>query len=412
MRNYLRFIPAGLLLWFMVIGCNDEMPEVPEHILELKNLTVIKDDASKKVTLTREITFGGDVDSSMNWFDSLDGLGWLAGLEVDDRGRVYIGDYSGLEIHAFQPDGTHIKSVGERGRGPGELRSISEIRIVSGQLNIFDPLRFRLHSYSLESLELESEKNVYINRVSETIEELGYRQMHHTTQLRPDGIFLAGFMKHLRDARVDRETYNLDEDRPIRYFLKNSEGELLSDNSFRVNDAGVIFADVEGRHISNMFPLPFLGNSLISISADNYTYTSLSREFLIKSYDPDGNYVRALYFPFENKILKREELLKKYERGNETTQNLLLHAELPEYWPALNDLLVDDEDRLWVSTNVEDLDIVEWWVIKETGEVIATFKWPRNYSIEKIKNGYVYALETDEETGLQQVVRYAIEMGE
>jgi len=397
----------------IAIGCGTNENEViiPDHIQKLNNLTVIEySSGSKSITLTKETTFGDDLDNSMNWFDSFGGIGWFAGLEVDELGRVYIGDYTDLEIHAFEPDGRHIKSVGKRGRGPGELNGISDITIVSDRLNIYDPLRFRQHSYSLDSLELESEKNVYINRVSKTIEELGYRQIHHSTQLRPDGTFLTGFMKRMRDARVGRATYNLDEDWPVRYFLKNSEGELLSDNNFRLYDTEVIFADVEGRHISNIFPLPFLDESLISVSTDNYTYTSLSRDFLIKSYDPYINYIRALYFPFEKKIINREELLKKYDNGNETTQNLLLHAELPECWPALNDLLVDDENRLWVSTNVEDLDIFEWWVLKETGEVITRFEWPRNRSIEKVKKGYMYTLETDEETGLQQVVRYRIEM--
>jgi len=85
---------------------------------------------------------------------------------------------------------------------------------------------------------------------------------------------------------------------------------------------------------------------------------------------------------------------------------------LPESWPALNDLLIDDENRLWVSTIVEDFEIFEWWVLEETGELITRFKWPRDEPIEVVKNGYMYTLETDEDTGLQQVVRYRIEMTE
>lgn len=39
-----------------------------------------------------------------------------------------------------------------------------------------------------------------------------------------------------------------------------------------------------------------------------------------------------------------------------------------------------------------------------------SFTWPRCLQIEEIKNGKLYAREADEETGLQQIVRYRIEM--
>jgi len=54
--------------------------------------------------------------------------------------------------------------------------------------------------------------------------------------------------------------------------------------------------------------------------------------------------------------------------------------------------------------------IHEWWVLQDTGELIATFRWPGNRSIEKIQDGYFYARETEETTGQQQVVRYRVEM--
>uniref|UniRef100_UPI0035663D94 hypothetical protein n=1 Tax=Rhodohalobacter sp. TaxID=1974210 RepID=UPI0035663D94 len=71
-------------------------------------------------------------------------------------------------------------------------------------------------------------------------------------------------------------------------------------------------------------------------------------------------------------------------------------------------LVVDNENRIWVSTIVEDFDIYEWWVLENTGEVITKFDWPRDEPIEVIKNGYVYTRQIEEETGLQQVVKYRI----
>jgi len=52
----------------------------------------------------------------------------------------------------------------------------------------------------------------------------------------------------------------------------------------------------------------------------------------------------------------------------------------------------------------------EWRVLEKNGELITKFEWPRDEPIEVIKNGMMYKRQTDEETGLQQVVRYGFEL--
>ena len=84
--------------------------------------------------------------------------------------------------------------------------------------------------------------------------------------------------------------------------------------------------------------------------------------------------------------------------------------QLPTHWPAIHEMLIDSNNRLWVSTIVENFDIYEWWVLEASGELITKFEWPRDEPIEVIKNGKMYTRQTDEETGLEQVVRYGIEI--
>ena len=73
-------------------------------------------------------------------------------------------------------------------------------------------------------------------------------------------------------------------------------------------------------------------------------------------------------------------------------------------------MLIDANNHLWVSTIVEDFDVYECLVLEETGELITKFEWPRDEPIEIIKNGKMYTRQTDKETGLEQVVRYGIEI--
>jgi hypothetical protein len=48
-------------------------------------------------------------------------FGAISGLEVDESGRIYVLDRQANELRIFAPDGTHIRSVGRSGEGPGEF---------------------------------------------------------------------------------------------------------------------------------------------------------------------------------------------------------------------------------------------------------------------------------------------------
>lgn len=109
--------------------------------------------------------------------------------------------------------------------------------------------------------------------------------------------------------------------------------------------------------------------------------------------------------------LTREDALAYTKYASENTQQLLQYAELPEYWPALNGLIVDDHERLWVSfiDRIDDGIVNKWMILDPAGELLATFSWPDTISIEEIINNHIYTLETQLD-GQQQVVRYGFEL--
>jgi hypothetical protein len=145
-------------------------------------------------------------------------------------------------------------------------------------------------------------------------------------------------------------------------------------------------------------------------------YLAEPDHFLVKTYSPTGDYQSAFFYPFRKIPLTRESAdeagVSDRRRVSGREISLMDTVELPETWPVLTDMKVDDQDRLWIATTVEDMSIYEWWVLEKTGEMITRFEWPRNEPIEVVKNGYMYTRETDEETGLQRIVRYGIEFEE
>jgi outer membrane protein assembly factor BamB len=85
---------------------------------------------------------------------------------------------------------------------------------------------------------------------------------------------------------------------------------------------------------------------------------------------------------------------------------------MPETWPVFESFTVDDKGRIWVEKLTENRDESEYVVLANSGELIATFNWPSNKEVQEIKNGFFYTLETNEETGLREVVKYGITLEE
>lgn len=167
-----------------------------------------------------------------------------------------------------------------------------------------------------------------------------------------------------------------------------------------------------------MHSFPFSGKSLLSVSDEGHLYAANNTEkFRIDVYDACKGHIRTFQHPFNNVPLTRSGIIERY-RNNEkiaslregTALKMIREAEtLPEIWPALETMFFDDENRLWISTIVDDFEVYEWWVLKTTGEMLTKFKWPRDKPIEAVTNGFLYTRETDE-MGVASIVRYRIEM--
>ena len=86
---------------------------------------------------------------------------------------------------------------------------------------------------------------------------------------------------------------------------------------------------------------------------------------------------------------------------------------LPESNPVILFLMADDENRIWAAVPIYgEREIYEWWILDQSGELLAKLKRPRDKTIYDIKDGYLYAKEIDEETDAEYVVKYRIVLEE
>lgn len=184
-------------------------------------------------------------------------------------------------------------------------------------------------------------------------------------------------------------------------------GEIKSGPILSMPAQNQIMVPAPGRPAVGMY-FDFLGRARYALSNDDHIFRTWTEDFLFKVFRPDGEYLRAFYYPVEGAPLTPEAAFNYQD--SPVIREAGRNVDFPDTWPVIDDFLIDDEDRIWVSTIVEDEEVYKWWVLDIDGNLITRITLPRNRSVEEVKDGYLYARESDEETGIQTVVRYRIEM--
>ncbi|MCC5908273.1 MAG: 6-bladed beta-propeller [Balneolaceae bacterium] len=401
----------GLLLFIFQVACTQQDSNQSESlydsgIIQNQDTTETLSDNNKSIIEIRfiPITTYGDTDDII--------LGRIQQIAVDKQGRVFLSDRDKVEIHVFHSNGSYLQSIGRQGQGPGEFQNISRSTFMefhSGRLYVPDGdgrYLHRVHVFSLDNLSFSHTIDLRAGNKEQFDKDLKYYYPRGGIYPLKDGNFLVPYT-FIQSRKFYQRDSNF-----VKYYIQSESGKIKKGPILEQYDRIFLYHITEGNYLANSFP--FLGKPLFVINGDGYMYAAWSEDFQIEAYQPDGKKLHSIRPPYQNQPLTQSDLTERIQICDEyfadgICEQMVRNADnLPETWPALNDLLIDDENRLWVSTIVEDFDIYEWWVLEETGELVTRFEWPRDEPIEVIKNGYMYTRQTDDKTGLQQVVRYRI----
>jgi len=385
-------------------GCsNQQTDQIPEQFQELKNLTVYPTNVKSSETISfKKDAIYGNSDEVL--------IQRMGEIIVDSFGRVFISDEGIKVIYAFDPAGQFIDQLGSEGRGPGEFNSIKSLQIHKDQLFAFDFIQNRVNVFSLDTL-IEEETIVLAKNRGNYPELQGSYPSIDELYVNNNNTYVAKFI--LSDNSNISNWQNIE----VKglYYMLDSNGKI-SRKLMDFTDA--IRTRVPVRNASFDIPLtPFFGNALTVFSGENNIYRAEPDHFLIKVYNPKGVYQRAFYYPYKKISITRKSAIEHgipdlLISNHDLFVKNMNAMDLPKTWPVLRDMKIDNQDRLWIAMTIENLDFYEWWVLEETGTLITRFDWPRKKPIEAVKNGFIYTRETEEESGLQQIVRYQIEFKE
>lgn len=396
--------PLVALFAMLFTGCSPEPgPEIPEEYQEMENLEAFPADPEPpgEIALTREAAYG---DTGEVILGSI-----IRGVGVDGKGRVYIGDSRAFTVRVYRPDGSHLRDIGRQGNGPGEFQRLHTFKIADEKLHVLDYNEQRISVFDLSTFEYVRDLNVALREDGESRPSWYQRTRENKLYyragdffVRPDGNYLTLFYdqsvvieENLYNRTYEVSLYNTTQGRYSRH-------DLLS---FKWTGNRLLFHKTENG-IRVMFDVPYKRSSEYDY-ANGTLVRGVTEEMLFRFHDADAHYRKAWYFPRDKRELSRQEALDLY--SSETAKELIREDELPDTWPAFHSLLLDDRNRLWVSFLTENREEHEWWVLGENGELLAEFTWPARESFEVVRDGKLYTLVSDRQTGVQEVIRYNIE---
>jgi len=400
----LRASVAILIVVVLTACSSDEIPdraELPDHISQLENVTVYDPETQPMdtVILTREAVFESGEEVFMS--------GNISNFTVDNEGRVFVVSSvpGSLGVYVFNPDGSYRTTIGSYGHGPGEFEAIGGIDVLDDKLILLDPRLQKFAIYSLDDLEMVEEEIVKLTEATRADQMPAIAKGTNVVLLENGDMVLQVGMSSLNEESDGKQIF---------YYSLKRDGTVIPERLLEVKrHARYFLSEREGWAIP--ITKPFNRSSLVLINRSGGFFTAWTEDFLIKEHDADGHYLRSIYYPVEKSEFSLDQI-----RVADHERRMLRGEEIPDKWPALHTLELDDEGRLWVATITDSETKFTWWVLNQKGELIARFQKEGERSnrfvpskpLNTIKNGFFYSHERDLRQGIDRIVKYRMEFKE
>ncbi|MFU8812565.1 MAG: hypothetical protein ACNA78_06325 [Balneolaceae bacterium] len=190
----------------------------------------------------------------------------------------------------------------------------------------------------------------------------------------------------------------------VRFMLAEPNEAEPARELNRLPDVRHLVGDYAGR------PAPFLlsvsERPLYSMAGNGFLVTAYSTDAVIQVTRPNGHKPRAYIADPERVPLHPDEVVFPSYLHNDQLHRVRTSATYPAHWPLLTGLLLDDEQRIWVTLFRGVDQPAEWWVIDDrSSRLLAVQPMPQSARLLHVNNSFFYTAEPND-AGFEEVVRY------
>jgi hypothetical protein len=287
-------------------------------------------------------------------------FGAVSGLEVDAAGRMYVLDRQANELRIFTPDGTHVRSVGRAGDGPGEYRNANGLRWLSADsLVVVDQ---RANRYTILTAEGE-----YVRTVPRGLGFYGWTfsggvqgdTIYERSSVGPDdagrpALIGGALQEHvipLETGRAPTEGVDVALDR-------GRDTVTLPSLAGPVYEAFSVQTDRGGMGMG----VPFAPGAVYHLDGRGGLWFGHGAEFQIVHASLAGDTIAEILLDIEPAPVTEAEVAE-WEAGESVTQFRNMGGRLdleriPKVKPFFDDLYLDPDGYLWVSVPGADMEVM------------------------------------------------------
>jgi hypothetical protein len=309
----------------------------------------------------------------------------VVGAALLDDGTLVVADNEAMQLRWFAADGTHLRSAGRRGDGPGEFRQIFSLaRIGPDSVVVWDTALRRATVF---------DRNGHVARTVRLEAPTGGPAASYS--LRPvhpaDSGWISvahGFVPpplHIAGPLIRRS--------PILVLRHNGAGAVV--DTIARGDADELLVPAErllpNQYGNARFMTPHGALRTYVAPGAGRVHVARSDAFRIESFAGDGRLLRVVTFPrqeYEYTAAEFEERRSRSIGSAPTEERARSVAEMmnprfrPARRPTLTDLRVDADGRLWVREwGVAGDEPARWLVLDADGRADAVAEIPRGIEL-------------------------------
>ncbi|MCC5905547.1 MAG: 6-bladed beta-propeller [Balneolaceae bacterium] len=280
---------------------------------------------------------------------------YIRSMEMDDYGNVLVTDPSQQSVFMFDTEGNLIQKIGRNGQGPGEFQIIGSILTAHDSLFVSDG-----SSHKIEVFEYRDTKYDHVRTVNIEDQSL----LGNFLGLTEKGILIKNDIM-LSPSRMNNPT-----DTAIS--LIGHGGEVIRDSLFSVPLHEFVVDDSNGPFVAWKI---FGNTSQQAFDNRNKVYSLWSENLDLDYFTLEGEKQNAFSYtltPVAITSAEQDSTLNLWE--NPQRDVMLQH--MPDVKPIATNILVDDQQRIWVELLTEELEH-GWYAFTPGGEPLFRIDKPR-----------------------------------
>ncbi|MDH5466482.1 MAG: 6-bladed beta-propeller [Candidatus Aminicenantes bacterium] len=339
-----------------------------------------------KFELEEDLCIGNENDENFLFYRIRD-------IQVDTDGNIYVLDSGNHRLQVFDKNGKYLRTIGKRGQGPGEFNTPLCLQLDDETGNIF------VTDYMSMTIIIFEKEGKYIDK------DIHHAELLHDFYVDSDGCIWGKFSLPGIDSRFIKKV-------TLTGKVENTFAEI----PYYVNRIKLSSSKVGNTpYMVGYFFTHGYEYDLFLSQVDNHTFVyGYSKEYKLIAFDNNGD---TLF------MIKKDEPPKEITKNekdriiNQNKGDLMkkgyyvpeISIKFPDYMPYFYSIITDNKGRIYVRKNPvsrESNTNHEYDVFNKEGRYI--YKIRLNHYPDIIKNGYLYTMVVNEDTGLEQIKRYRI----